>query len=252
MTEERLPYQVSLDNVRPLLSALQEAAPRPPEGASGGDKKNYAERLSRALATTVANGLRARFPGILPTATGEQQESTALTPTGAKRLDVNYSTPELGLGLGVSIKTTNYPDSGGRFTKNTSRFDDELLSEAIGYHRRQPYAILIAIFFMPIEACDDGSDRAPSSFGAWVQKLRHRAGRTDPQDPEELFERIFIGLYQWDEDHEGEARFFDVMNPPPRTRRPFDDETIGWDALMRSIISTYEERNDPPDVWAID
>src|SRR5689334_15108379 len=66
-------------------------------------KKNYAESLSRSLATRLANALRPTFPGILPDKSGRSQESKARTSKGYKKLDINYSTTELGLGLGVSV-----------------------------------------------------------------------------------------------------------------------------------------------------
>src|SRR5690606_35793072 len=98
----------------------------PGEKASRSDKKNYAERLSRHLATAFANALRGEFPGIKPDPDGKGQESNARTAKGVKKLDVNYSTPELGLGLGVSIKTLNYKDaSTNRYTKNITRIDNE-------------------------------------------------------------------------------------------------------------------------------
>ena len=46
---------------------------------------------------------------------------------GLKKLDVNHSTPEIGLGLGVSIKTINFLDiKTRRYTKNIKRVDGEL------------------------------------------------------------------------------------------------------------------------------
>ena len=85
--------------------AFESAKPRPSPRSSREDKKNYAERLSRSLALCIANGLRRDFPEIIPAESGDKHESPALGARGAKRLDVNYSTPELGLGLGISIKT---------------------------------------------------------------------------------------------------------------------------------------------------
>ena len=59
-------------------------------------KKNYAEILSRQLAQHFANALRPSFPGILPDPEGKGQESKARSSKGFKKLDVNYSTVELG------------------------------------------------------------------------------------------------------------------------------------------------------------
>jgi hypothetical protein len=81
-------------------------------------KKNFAEGLSRELASRIAHALRSRFAGIFPDEHGFRQESRARSAKGFKKLDVNYSTPELGLGLGVSIKTINFRDAAtNRYTK---------------------------------------------------------------------------------------------------------------------------------------
>jgi hypothetical protein len=123
-----------------IETALDQAEPRPDLADTSergrASKKNYAERLSRAIATLVANGLRPKFAGITPGPHGEGQESRARTAKGVKKLDVNYSTAELGLGLGVSIKTINFKDPRtGRYTKNYTRADNELRAEAQDYHR---------------------------------------------------------------------------------------------------------------------
>jgi hypothetical protein len=121
---------------------------------SATDKKNYAEAFSRALAQRFADALRGSFEGILPDVKGVGQESRARTGKGLKKLDVNYSTVELGLGLGVSIKTINFRDlKTGRYTKNYTRVDNELRAEAADYHERQPYSVLCAVFFLPSDAC---------------------------------------------------------------------------------------------------
>jgi hypothetical protein len=101
-------------------------------GGVQGAKKNYAESLSRALAQRFAEALRASgFPEVLPDEKGDRHESRALGVKGPKKLDVNYSTPELGLGLGISIKTIGFRDRGtGRYTKNYTARDNELRAEA--------------------------------------------------------------------------------------------------------------------------
>src|SRR5262245_42608206 len=102
-----------------ILEQLRKAVPCPESSAGAAAKKNYAERLSRAIATKVATGLRPHFPGILPDESDKGHESKARTSKGFKKLDVNYSTPELGLGLGVSVKTVNFRDrKSARYTKN--------------------------------------------------------------------------------------------------------------------------------------
>jgi hypothetical protein len=231
-----------------VWDALTEAGPR--DISSQKDKKNYAERFSRALATVFANALRPTFKAVIPDAEGRQQESPARTAKGVKKLDVNHSTPELGLGLGVSIKTLNFPDSKAkRFTKNFTRIDNELRAEAKDYHERQPYAVMIAVVFLPISACVDGGKASASSFGSAVRLFRHRAGRASPDDEQELFERIFVALY--DPNVETEAFLaLDVMNAPPKNGPPKDG--VRFDAVVAEIVRTYDARNNPKFTWADD
>jgi hypothetical protein len=211
-------------------------------------KKNYAEAFSRALAQRLADELRAGFPGILPDAEGRGQESRARSAKGIKKLDVNYSTVELGLGLGVSIKTINFRDAKTkRYTKNYTRADGELRAEASDYHVRQPYAVLVGIVFLPLDSCDDGT-QSPSSFGQAVTVFRFRAGRDEPSGDPNLFERVFIGLYGTDPESYGSVGFFDVMDPPPRNGRPA--KLLSMAELIQAIQDTYDARNSPVFEWA--
>src|SRR5262245_51621953 len=108
-------------DINTFLDALNYAEPRPAPSARAG-KGPYGTALSNAIAVLVANRLRPDFPGVLPNADGTGAESRARTGRGFKKLDVNYSTPELGLALGISIKTVNYRDPGTRrYTKNYSQ-----------------------------------------------------------------------------------------------------------------------------------
>jgi len=232
---------------------LTAIAPRPAATASSSAKKNYAEKMSREIATKVANGLRPQFSGILPGPQGQGQESRARTSKGFKKLDVNYSTPELGLGLGVSIKTINFRDPGSnRYTKNYSRVDNELRAEATDYHQRQPYAVLVGVLFLPADACDDGraGSAEPSSFGAAVRYFRNRANRHTPKDETDLFEGFFVGIYEPEGSAtEGDVTFFDVRKPPPRQGRPPADMVIPFEGLIAEIRRIYDNRNDPPFEW---
>jgi hypothetical protein len=213
------------------------------------EKKNYAEALSRALAQRFANELRTEFKEILPDERGHGHESRARSSRGIKKLDVNYSTPELGLALGLSIKTINFRDSSTkRYTKNYTRADAELRAEASDYHERQPWAVMAAIVFLPSDACDDGGGNNPSSFGSAVKAFRQRAGRSSPNDSSMLFERIFIGLYDTTPESFGTVGFFDVLNAPPKTGRP--KVLMSLSDVMASIVATYNARNSPSFEWA--
>ncbi len=214
------------------------------------DKKNWSQGFSDAMAMLIARGLRRRFPGILPSEDGSGTESRSRAARGPKKLDVNYSKPDIGLGLGVSIKSINFPEK--RFTKNYSRNDNELRAEALDYHTRQPYAVLVGVLFLPIESCDDGNpDKAgeagASSFGAAVKYFRLRAGRETPRDEPELFEAFFIGLY--DRSDPDTVWFYDVMRPrPPKARRPSPEagEVFGWKEFFVHIAGAFDQRNNPP------
>lgn len=164
-------------------------------------------------------------------------------------LDVNYSTPELGLALGISIKTINFTDpKSGRYTKNFTRVDNELRAEAADYHQRQPYAVMVGLLFLPDDACSDAKGNTASSFGQAVKVLRYRAGRDEPDDEPTLFERIFIGLYSTAPKHFGDVSFFDVHVAPPKKGRPKGLVTLQH--VLDSVIALYEQRNRSTFVWA--
>jgi hypothetical protein len=217
--------------------------------SSQSGKKNFAENLSHHLAIRLAHLLRDTFPGILPDETGKGRESKARTARKYKKLDVNYSTPRLGLALGVSIKTVNARDGKTkRFNKNFTRIDGELRAEAADYHERQPYTVMVAILFMPKDACLDSTERSASSFGTAVRDFRYRAGRSGPTDSVMLFERFFIGLYSTAASDFGDVVFFDVKSAPPRSGIPVKN-TLSVDQLVRTIIQVYDEQNNPPFEW---
>jgi hypothetical protein len=221
-------------------------------------KKNYAEALSRLLATRLANGLRPYFDGIMPDPAGKRQESKARTSKGYKKLDINYSTTELGLGLGVSVKTINFIDpSTLRYTKNYTRVDNELRAEASDYHERQPYAVMVGVIFIPLDSCTDGKSRrltsgqvrtTASSFAQAVHIFRHRANRIAPIDAPAKFERVFIALYDTSlETDFGKVRCFDVSGAPPKNGIPRSCLTMAQ--MLMEIIGTYDERNNTKVAW---
>lgn len=229
-----------------MREALEKAGPKPGDSADQDPKRKYAERLSNALADVLARDLKRRFPKLL--AGIKSGETRAGSQSGAKRLDVNYSTELHGLGLGVSIKTISHRDKkSGRYTHNMKRVDEEFLAEAMDYHVRQPYAVLVGLHFMPVGACDDAKAKSTaSSFGSWVKKLfgrTGRRGRSGPKDNAELFERMFIGLFEPDGPNRGDVRFFDVRAAPPKQGRPAEGSLLNWDDLLDQVGQVYTERN---------
>lgn len=130
-------------------------------------KRDFAQKLSTCLAQKVADALRPKFRGILPDEHGSNHESRSGSASGLKKLDVNYSNPQIGLGLGVSIKTVNFKDElTGRYTKNIKRLDGELRAEAQDYHVRQPFSVLAGMVFLPEEAAYDSGSKS-SLRHAW-------------------------------------------------------------------------------------
>jgi hypothetical protein len=230
---------------------LDAAEPRPPEEAARDSKKNYAQRLSEASAVWFASHLRSFFPEILPKPDGAGTESLARTGKGIKRLDVNYSTVQLGLGLGVSIKTLNYKDpKTQRYTKNPTRLDNELRAEAMDYHERQPFSVLVAIVLLPIDAASDGDPTRPktswSSFAQVVSVLRHRVGRASPRDEAQLFEAGFVGLYEHEGRNRGDVGFFDLTDAPPQFGKP---HLMDIGPTVAQIVKIYDTRNRVKRPW---
>jgi len=193
------------------------------------------------MSVFVANAFRSRFPEIKPDPSGKGVESKSRSVRGLKRLDVNYSTPQAGLGLGVSLKSVHVRDKEAkhRFTHNMKRNDEELRVEAAGYHQRQPYSVLVAVVVLPFEASED-SDARPSSFGTWVQYLWPLAKREDPHGDVDRFEHVFVALYDPDPARD-EIVFFDVTTPPPKSGRPARILTL--EQVVARVSETYEKRN---------
>lgn len=260
-----------------LARPLMLAGDKPSPGADRSDKKNYAQRLSNHLAQTVADALRPHYPGITPDAMGMGQEAQVDVAKGRKRLDVKALDPTLGLILCVSIKTYSFQDYSprtgklGRWTKNIVRNDHELRGEAMVLHQRQPYSVLIAVMFEPLSTCDDGdpakaSDIGKSSFAHHVTTLSKRSGRgkrpvvggtgkmwvdLGAEDTRyDLFEKVFIGLYEPDGPNRGEVRFFDVDESPPRNGRPSDAQTLSFDEFVALVHGEVERRNRFAPTWS--
>lgn len=265
---------MAVDNRFPLRRALDAAEPKPEPTGPRDEKKNYAESLSRELAQTLADALRRKFPNITPTADGKHQEAAVGAAKGRKRLDVGVMDSALGLVLGISVKTYSFEDYSpskgkllGRWTKNALRNDHELGAEATALHRRQPYAVLAAIMFQPLEICDGAASGKQSSFAHHVDTLVKRTGRGrrpirgvgarayvdyGGEDTRlELFERVWIGLYESTGPKRGAVRFFDVEQDAPRLGRPDDALTIDLATLVKTITADVDRRNrKAPDLGA--
>jgi hypothetical protein len=197
-------------------------------------KRNLAQRFSEAIAQKIADDLRRDFDGIWPDETGAGHESLSRGAGGLKKLDVNYSTQQGGLGLAVSVKTINFADEGSRrFTKNVKRVDGELRAEAQDCHQYHPYAVIVVYLFMPVEASVDGKKKSSVRHAGEV--LAERAGRKRHDDPNQQVELAFIGLYQDD----GVVRFYRPQDIPERGE---PNEPLKFTTTLEHVRSAYRER----------
>jgi hypothetical protein len=203
-------------------------------------KRNLAQRLSTCLAQKIADALRPKLKGILPDEEGAKHESRSGSASGLKKIDVNYSNPQIGLGLAVSIKTVNFKDEKtARFTKNIKRLDGELRAEAQDCHARQPYAVLAALIFFPEEAAHDSNARS-SLRHAW-EVFERRGGRTSTVNETSLFERIWICVYNSDKSNFGRVQCFDTAEEIPATGLPDKHSTLS--DVIAQIDRAFRSRN---------
>jgi hypothetical protein len=241
----------------PLAKAAEKAGGAKPEAREDrrGAKKNYAQVLSNEAATMLANCLRCRYPHarVTPLADGTKQELTLGKGLDRKKTDVGVWDDAAGLALGISIKTYSFRDPSGktvngyfpkvgRYVKNVKRNDMELRDEADVLHRRQRYAVLVAIMFLPEDACWDAGNesRWQSSFAHHVFTFRKRAGRDSPDAARtDLFEKVYIGLFK----DTGAVRFFDVEQAPPRNQPPAPSATLSLQQLMDRLVDEVQYRN---------
>ena len=223
------------DGARVLSTVLRAAEPRPDVQSPTEDKIKYATRFADEMAVQIANDLAGRLRGIAATT-----KRNAVSVKGKKQLDINFSTPEHGLALGISLKSVHLRDVRGaeRYTHNMKRNEEELRIEASGYHKRQPYAVMVGVLFLPLDSCTDGKRGNPSSFGSWVRHLRPYAGRVESTDDLDIFEKIYIGLYQIDG---SDLILFDVESDPPKNGEPArDGDLLAADGRVRRLLSYTE------------
>ena len=205
-------------------------------------KNKYAVRFADEMARLIARDLSPHLRGI--EATTKRQASSV---RGKKQLDINFSTPQLGLAVGISLKSVHIRESTGakRYTHNMKRNEEELRIEATGYHKRQPYAVMIGVLWLPFDSCNDGKKDNPSSFGSWVRHLRPYAGRKSAGDDADRFERIYIGLYKPDGNALG---FFDIEADPPKNGRP--RSLLTYREFLLAVYREYLHRNHADFKWA--
>ena len=199
------------------------------------EQLSFAIYFAKHMSAEIASALAPEFPGV------RSGETPSQSVRGPKRVDLNYSTPELGLGLAISFKSVHFGEKANGdadFTHNMKRNDEELRVESTAHHLRQPYAVLVAAVFLPFEACTDFDET--SSFASWVRYLWPLKGRAEPEDPPDRFELVFIALYARDG---SELSFYQVGGPVgcPRTGRP--RQLLSLDDFLQLVTRTYRTRN---------
>jgi hypothetical protein len=195
---------------------------------------SFAIYFAKYIGQEIAAALRPDFPEV------RSGETPSESVRGPKRVDLNYSTPEAGLGFAVSFKSVHFGEKehgDASFTHNLKRNDEELRVEATAHHLRQPYAVLAAVVFLPFEACTDFDT---SSFASWVEYLWPLKGRQHPEDAPDRFELVFIALYARDG---SELGFYEVGGATkcPRTGRPA--RLLSLAEFVRRLKVTYDRRN---------
>lgn len=183
-----------------LATALKALPPKPGPDVPQAAKKRYSEQMSEVVAQAFAAELRERGmlsarpapPGVLDQSGAERRMAGGL---GAKKVDVSWATEEAGLIFAISVKSINFKDNrSNAFQKNLTNRRADLLMEATTLHRRFPYAVVAAFFFLDKDAEHDGTARRNSTFDNAFPRFRLFSGRDDPAGRDEQFERLYFVL----------------------------------------------------------
>jgi hypothetical protein len=229
-----------------LVAALRGLPPKPNDQAAQTQKKRYSELVSQAVALAIAEDLRLRglkearpaSPGELGGSGAERRMAGGL---GAKKVDVTWATEEAGLLLAISIKSINFKDvRTGNYQKNLVNRRGDMLMEAVTLHRRFPYAVLSAFFFLDKGAAADHTGRRKSTFINAHARLKLFTGRNDPAGRDEQFERFYLLLVD--------------ANPTAPTLEAYEvgrpDVLIPMEEIMKGLLSIAADRN--PDFYELD
>jgi hypothetical protein len=183
-----------------MIEALKLLPEKPLDSEGQTVKKRYSELVSQKVAVALAAELRLRgLKEARPAGDGELGDSGAerrmAGGLGAKKVDVTWATEESGLLFAISVKTVNFRDKKTKnFQKNLINRRGDMLMEAVTLHRRFPYAVLAAFFFLDKDAEHDSTTKRRSTFSNAHSRLQLFTGRNDPAGREEQFERFFLIL----------------------------------------------------------
>lgn len=176
-----------------MKDAVSAVGVIPAQSTSRNDKKRYAERLSKALAEEIAEGMRdIGFTNTKPLR-GKPGEKEFYGGLGSKKVDVSYSDERHGLIQAVSVKSICFAP----FGKNLKNRFGDLCTEAITLHMRFPYASVCMFFAFPEAADGDRTRiRKRSTFRRAMKLLSTVAGRSGYSDAGEKFENITLMLFK--------------------------------------------------------
>jgi hypothetical protein len=144
------------------------------------------------------------------------------------------------------LKGLNFRDGKNKnYDKNLTGRLYEMGDEMRLVHEHLPHAFMAGIFWLPLEATQDKTERAESSFAHAVRKLRERSGRLDVALSAHAArcDAGFVGLYVHEGVQRGVGRLFDVKFSPPRRGRPLVSETLSLREAASEIVkrATYRE-----------
>ena len=226
-----------------LAEALKQLPTKPSESAPATDKKRYSELISQKVALAIADELRQRgLNGSRPAGEGELGDSGAerrmAGGLGAKKVDVTWATEESGLLFAISVKTINFRDSKTKnFQKNLVNRRGDMLMEAMTLHRRFPYAVLGAFFFLDKGAESDHTKTRRSTFLNAHARLQLFTGRSDPAGREEQFEKFYVLLLEASPSNV-EIRAYEVGKP---------DVPVSLEVVLDDLLQLVAQRN--PDFY---
>ena len=230
-----------------ILEALEHAGPRPTAGNQD-EKRAWSERFANGCAIAVANVLRKnpklQKKDIRPLSLEKGTEPlTPLGGSGKKRVDVTVVDAVFGLEIGVSLKGSNFRDrKGNNFDKNLTGRVYELADEMKLVHDHLPHAFMVAIYFLPLDAVSDKTEKAKSAFANTVLTLRRRTGRLDTAFAGQgnRSDSSYVGLYATGDEHvqvrRGACRFLNVLDDPPRRGRPQISTTSTLAEMAERIV----------------
>lgn len=226
-----------------LEAGLKTLPPKPADTAKADAKKRYSELISQQVALAIGEELRLRgLKEARPSVQGDQGDSGAERRMsgglGAKKVDVTWATETSGLLFAISVKTINFRDGKTKnFQKNLTNRRGDMLMEAVTLHRRFPYAVLAAFFFLDKDAATDGTKTRRSTFLNAHRRLQLFTGRADPAGREEQFERFYLLLL--------DASPTAVNLVPYAVAEP--DVVLTMEQILDNLLTLVAERN--PDFY---